>query len=189
MRWFTSDIHFDHKNILKFCPETRKFADVDEMNETIIQRYNNTVSDDDEVFILGDVGFDRIRAIDHLRRLKGKKYLIVGNHDHHMLNELAVRGNLNIFAGIWDYLEIKDAKRHLVLFHFPIHEWNKMHYGSIHLHGHTHGAVKIEGNAFDVGVDSILFDNHLPGVPYSEDQLVSLFKKENIRGHHGKGNL
>lgn len=183
MRWFTSDIHFDHKNIMKFCPDTRKFADVNDMNETIIQRYNATVADDDEVFILGDVGFDSMRAVDHLSALKGKKYLIVGNHDHHLLKVLEQRRKLDIFAGIWEYLELRQTKKHMVLFHFPIYEWNQMFRGSIHLHGHTHGTVKIDGNAFDVGVDSILVDGHLPGVPYSEDQIVSLFSKENIRKH------
>ena len=50
--FFTSDTHFYHGNIIRFC--NRPFEDVEMMNETIISNWNNTVGLDDTVFHLGD---------------------------------------------------------------------------------------------------------------------------------------
>ena len=80
--WFTSDTHFNHTNIIKYCD--RPFSDVNEMNEKIIRNWNERVVPDDRVFHLGDFGlFKRDkepRSI--LNRLNGNIYLIRGNHDH-----------------------------------------------------------------------------------------------------------
>lgn len=78
--WFTSDTHFGHKNIIKYCD--RPFYDVHTMNSEIIRRWNETVRDDDTVYHLGDfafLSFDDAAAI--MRRLNGRKILIRGNHD------------------------------------------------------------------------------------------------------------
>jgi calcineurin-like phosphoesterase family protein len=80
MRFFTSDTHFGHKNIIKFCG--RPFNDVDHMNEILIKNWNAAVEPDDEVFHLGDVAlgpWDKWHNI--LTRLNGFKTLVVGNHD------------------------------------------------------------------------------------------------------------
>lgn len=53
--WLTSDLHFWHKNICKYC--NRPFETIEQMNKEIINRYNSVVSEDDTVFILGDLGF------------------------------------------------------------------------------------------------------------------------------------
>ena len=78
--FFTSDTHFYHGNIIRFC--NRPFEDVEMMNETIISNWNNTVGLDDTVFHLGDFclgGSAEWTKI--LDRLNGKIYLILGNHD------------------------------------------------------------------------------------------------------------
>ena len=75
MIYFTSDMHFFHERIIRHCG--RPFRDALEMNEKIIQNWNNTVSPDDEVFLLGDVtmkGPEQAFAV--LSRLTGKKYLV-----------------------------------------------------------------------------------------------------------------
>ena len=78
--FFTSDTHFYHGNIIRFC--NRPFKDVDMMNETIISNWNNTVGQDDIVFHLGDFclggSAEWTRMLD---RLNGRIYLIMGNHD------------------------------------------------------------------------------------------------------------
>lgn len=82
--WFLSDPHFSHKNILKFDPP-RPFIDVEHMDNTIIENYNNTVDDGDIVFWLGDMFFgnaDRTRYICNRLKLEGKRNILIrGNHD------------------------------------------------------------------------------------------------------------
>ena len=78
--FFTSDTHFNHANIIRFC--NRPFKDVEQMNEVMITNWNNAISKDDTVFHLGDFclgGAAEWTKI--LDRLNGKIYLIMGNHD------------------------------------------------------------------------------------------------------------
>lgn len=78
--WFTSDLHFWHKNICKYC--NRPFETTEEMNQALINNWNSVVKEDDIVFVLGDMGFcgyDKLEPL--MSQLNGKKYLIQGNHD------------------------------------------------------------------------------------------------------------
>ena len=78
----TSDLHFHHKSIITFCPKTRPFIDVDHMNSEMIRMWNEIVSPDDLVYILGDIAFcNGNRAAEILNSLLGRKILIKGNHD------------------------------------------------------------------------------------------------------------
>lgn len=79
--FFTSDLHFNHAAIMKFC--NRPFASVEEMNEKLIENWNNVVGEKDIVFDLGDVCFKN--KWDCLDQLNGKHYLIYGNHDESLL--------------------------------------------------------------------------------------------------------
>jgi calcineurin-like phosphoesterase family protein len=79
-RWYTSDTHFGHARIIELCD--RPFTNVDEMNERIIQEWNNVVGIDDIVFHLGDVALGAIAtSLPLVNRLNGHKVLIPGNHD------------------------------------------------------------------------------------------------------------
>lgn len=79
MIFFTADTHFGRGNVIQLCD--RPFSSVEEMDETMIQNWNGRVSGNDTVYILGDMFFRNANAQDILKRLKGKKRLIVGNHD------------------------------------------------------------------------------------------------------------
>lgn len=80
MIWFTSDHHFWHSNILKYCPD-RPYKTVEEMNEDLIWQWNSVVSPDDTVYHLGDFSM-AFRSVElYTRRLNGTKHLILGNHD------------------------------------------------------------------------------------------------------------
>ena len=85
-RWFTSDLHFGHHNIfLKYCNETRPFETLDEMHAQLIARWNESISPDDEVIVVGDMIAtrrpDRALMVGILRMLQGHKRLVRGNHD------------------------------------------------------------------------------------------------------------
>jgi len=78
--FFYSDPHFWHENIIHYCK--RPFDNVVRMNEELIKRYNYLVQDNDIVYFLGDIGFDKYDRLGPIfKRLKGKKILIRGNHD------------------------------------------------------------------------------------------------------------
>ena len=79
--FFTSDLHFNHKNIIKYC--NRPYENIEDMNLDIIKRWNNVVSKEDIVWCLGDVAFgNKTHAIELVKSLNGRKRLIMGNHDH-----------------------------------------------------------------------------------------------------------
>ena len=79
MIFFTADTHFGHTNILKLC--NRPFDSIEEMNEAMISNWNDRVKGTDTVYIVGDMFFRCEDAETVLKRLRGKKRLIVGNHD------------------------------------------------------------------------------------------------------------
>ena len=79
MTYFTSDQHFGHFNIIRLCQ--RPFETVEEMDEVMLAKWNAKVKDSDRVFILGDLFFRARDPEGPLRRLKGRKTLILGNHD------------------------------------------------------------------------------------------------------------
>lgn len=84
MRTFiTSDLHFNHKNILKFQPNRKEALNcetIEEMNENLIKHWNTNVSDEDTIYHLGDFAFNKAKDI--LTRLNGTKIFILGNHDN-----------------------------------------------------------------------------------------------------------
>ncbi|UOP04848.1 phosphoesterase [Conchiformibius kuhniae] len=161
--FFTSDLHFSHANIIKFCPTFRP-QDVAEMDEYLIRKWNETVSPQDTVYNLGDVSFardiGRIEAV--LRRLNGTHHLIFGNHDG-LLRQHAPRllaeckwDGLPVLASAQDYLllDVPEIKQKMVLFHYPIQEWDGCHKGWYHLHGHIHDrTAKLRGRVLNVGWD------------------------------------
>jgi calcineurin-like phosphoesterase family protein len=75
--FITSDFHFDHANIIKYA--RRPFSSVEEMNRELVRRYNSRVTDLDTVYILGDITLGR--DLSHAKKLRGRKKLLIGNHD------------------------------------------------------------------------------------------------------------
>ena len=134
MIFFTADIHSFHTNIIKY--ENRPFKTSEEMNEVIKFNWNSIISEKDDVYILGDVGFTSPNKMySFLTELKGNKYLIIGNHDKSLLKDSQVRSQF-----IWckDYFKLKHANEKIILFHYPIYSWDCKHHSSWHLHGHVH---------------------------------------------------
>jgi calcineurin-like phosphoesterase family protein len=153
--WITSDLHFGHTNIMKFCPKTRShFRDVDHMNSEMIRLWNESVGSDDLVYILGDVAFlNAERATAIMRSLNGDKVLIKGNHDSKLIKDKKFS---DCFVEVHDYLKRSFEKTTVIMFHYPIWEWDQMHRGSVHFHGHLHGSPSNleKYRALDVGYDA-----------------------------------
>ncbi len=146
--FFTSDTHFFHEKVLRYRP----FRDMNDMNESLISRWNSKVSDSDCVYHLGDVSFGRPEdAKKILNRLNGNIYLIRGNHEQVAENAIC----RSRFAWIKDYHRIKVGEQKIYLLHYAMRVWNCSHHGSWHLYGHSHGSLPEipTSKSFDVGVD------------------------------------
>lgn len=134
--YITSDLHFSHKGIMAFCPTTRPYTDIDHMNAEMIREWNLIVKPNDLTYILGDVAFCQAQqAAGFINQLNGDKILIQGNHDSKTVKDPTFNA---AFKEIHNYLEVNYNGNKLVLFHYPINEWNQMHRGSIHFYGHLH---------------------------------------------------
>ena len=152
--FFTADLHLYHENIINLCG--RPFKDANEMKENIITNWNAWVPADGLVFVLGDMfwkcGLDKCRQT--MERLNGRKWLIAGNHDSYSREEYLAMG----FEDARNYLELSIEHKLLVLFHYPLLEWNGFYRGSWHLHGHVHGTGDhFSFRVMDVGVDANQF--------------------------------
>ena len=196
--WITSDLHFNHANIIKYCD--RPFKDIYEMEEELIDRHNEVVGPDDWWIHLGDICFGNRKVndtIQNLHGMKGKKILIRGNHDpDYTPDDLNVLRELARVEGVYDYLELRTQairsdnqirrKVNLVLFHYPIVQWNGKQHNVIHLHGHSHGSFDYEtaglkdAKIMDVGVDG---NNYYP---YDLDEIYKMMKGKSVEGldHH-----
>ena len=118
MNYFISDTHFGHVNVLKF--DKRPFKNIDEMNNTIINNWNNKVNDDDHIWILGDFCYRSANPPEYyLSQLRGHKHLLIGNHDKTVLNS---KSAISMFDSIQKLQHIKDGKHNIILCHFPLAE-------------------------------------------------------------------
>lgn len=187
--WFTSDPHFLHKNIIKYCK--RPFKDVNEMNETLISNWNSVVGKDDLIFCLGDFALGNEKQCHEiLKRLNGQKVLILGNHEKTVMNKFY---NINEFdGGIYNRLEIRvmDSEvsnefQDIILSHYTMFTWNKSHRGSWQLFGHVHGMLDnneaLSPNQIDVGVDSHNF------TPISYEKVKEIITLKNLNKVKGNG--
>jgi calcineurin-like phosphoesterase family protein len=174
--WFTSDTHWGHANIIKFC--NRPFADITEHDEMLIKNWNDCVQPGDDVYHLGDFALRRDpQAV--FRRLNGNKHLVIGNHDREK------RMRQLDWAWVKDVYYLKLGKRpseRIWLSHFPHLSWNKSHKGSMHLHGHCHGELPDDGRSrrADVGVDVWDFK------PVHLDTILAFMKDRGPTHHHDR---
>ena len=139
MNFFISDLHFGHVNALAF--DNRPFATIEKHDEYIINRWNNTIGIDDDVYLLGDISwYGSVKTLEIFNQLNGNIHLIKGNHDMKLLKNPELRTR---FMEIVDYKELELEKgKKIVLYHYPIPCYNKHHHGWIHLYGHVHNGVE-----------------------------------------------
>ena len=158
--WFTSDTHFYHEQDFLYKP--RGFESFEEMNEAIVQRWNNVVKSDDVVYHLGDVLMSHY-DVEIIKRLNGTIFLIRGNHDtDNKLRAIAETGKLVNSSFIPTSELIKFGKLSLFICHYPVltanHDDKHFSQHVISIHGHTHqkGNWLFADNPFvyHVGMDS-----------------------------------
>lgn len=196
MRYFTSDTHFGHQNILTYC--ARPYADVESMNDDLVRRAVDVLGAEDQLWHLGDVALGPLdESLAHLGRIPAAVTLVAGNHDRcHPSNGargerfVAVyRERCRLTDLILTNTRLRIANGETVnVSHFPYadetlvgHEdrhgeviadrfapWRPVDDGSWLLCGHVHGSWRQHGRMINVGVDA------WGGAPVGEDALVTL---------------
>lgn len=155
----TSDLHFCHNRI--FLYEPRGFSSVEEMNKAIVKNWNEVVTDDDDVYVLGDLMLnDNEAGLAYLAQLKGKLHVILGNHD--------TEARIKLYKDFPSIVEVsfayrlKYGKYNFYLTHYPTLTdngdnepvWTKV----INLCGHTHTSDKFldwdKGPIYHVELDA-----------------------------------
>ncbi|NJO65000.1 MAG: phosphoesterase [Richelia sp. RM2_1_2] len=184
---FTSDSHFYHFNIIRYC--NRPFQSVTEMNETMISRWNERVKKDDVVYHLGDIFLgteNEARSI--ISRLNGTIYLIEGNHERTALSMRSAFGWVrNMFTLKVNDTDAPRGIQEIVMCHYAMLTWNKAHHGAWHIFGHSHRNLNpwiqtnlSQAKMVDVGVDNW---NFYP-VSYNELKAHMDKKKGQAVDHH-----
>lgn len=195
-RWYASDQHFGHENIIKYCD--RPFADSEEMNRAMLTRWNDLVSDDDEVWILGDLALGSLDAnlAAWVAPLAGRKILVPGNHDRcwhgHKKNPKGHRVRYYQHGGIAQIVDHPEphiiAGETVRLNHFPFAntgdhshkgdgrteryaEHRPGNDGGWLLHGHIHNLWRQRGRQINVGVDAWKFQ------PVPEETIARLIRR------------
>ena len=170
------DMHFGHENVIRF--DDRPFADTEQMDEVLIQNWNERVTADDTVNVLGDAFWkNEENSIRIMQRLQGHKHLIQGNHDR-------VKGKLRPYwESIEQYAEVNDENRLAILSHYPILFYKNQHYGAVMLYGHVHNTrewslvEKWKNEQWRMGIPSRLINvgcmmDYMNYMPRTLDELL-----------------
>ena len=153
---FISDLHLGHRSIVKFSgPERGGVTTVDEHDAWIVSQWNSVVAKNDLVWVLGDVCFDKAK-LPLLKRMKGNKHLILGNHD-----EFGIDDYLEYFNKIHGFMKYKG----FWISHSPIHPIELR--GKKNIHGHVHKNSIPDSNYINVSVEAI------QGKPISIEEIRS----------------
>ena len=132
MYYYIADPHFGHENILKLCQ--RPFGSIEDMNQALIAAWNERITGNDTVFILGDLFYRCADPEPILQQLKGRKRLIIGNHDSSWMDKVELS---KYFVSVDPFLEITDGVRGITLCHYPLLTW-KHKLRTFMVHGHIH---------------------------------------------------
>ena len=130
MIYYISDLHLGHANIIKLC--NRPFADVDEMNAALISNWNTRITNGDTVYICGDLMFRSATEPElFLRQLRGKKHMIVGNHDSSWMKKIELS---QYFESVENLKIFNNGRHKITLCHYPMMSFE----GKYLIHGHIH---------------------------------------------------
>lgn len=140
MIFYTSDLHFGHANIIRHC--NRPFASVEEMDEALIKNWNAKVTNGDTVYILGDLMFrNKIPPEEYLSSLKGKKYLVVGNHDKAWMKKVDLS---KWFVDVEMMRFFTESQRKITICHYPMMSWPFSNHEGWMIYGHIHENTNVD---------------------------------------------
>lgn len=171
--YVTSDLHFGHDR--EFIWKVRGYDSIDDMNNDFVSKWNNTVTDEDDVYVLGDLMLGSPQNIGYIKLLHGKLHIVLGNHD--------TRNREEMYRALDNVVEVACAirldykKYHFFMTHYPCMTGNleKEHLRqmTLNLYGHTHQKTNFYEDRpymYHVGVDS-----H-DGYPVDLDQIIEDMK-------------
>jgi len=140
MNYYISDLHICHANAIKY--DNRPFADINEMNNAIINNWNSRVKTDDTVYILGDFIWGKEENWPFfVGPLAGNKVLIRGNHDPQQFTPATRR----MFQEITNLKEVKDNGKHVIMCHYPIPFFRAGFAPTAYmLYGHVHNTIEYQ---------------------------------------------
>jgi calcineurin-like phosphoesterase family protein len=178
MKWFTSDWHIGHTNIIKYC--NRPFANVQEMDKTILDNFFSVVKKGDTVYFLGDLSF-HIEAIKNtlmVISMAGIDFnVLLGNHDD--TSAVSRFSHHQFRKNVYRMLDLEIEGQPVTLCHYPMLTFNRSHHGAWQLYGHHHNGgyhkdipPAVMGKKMNVGVDIHNF------MPVSWDQVKEYMKKQ-----------
>lgn len=158
--WFTADTHFGHANVIAYCE--RPYQTASEMDEALIANWNQAVRPDDTVYHLGDFTLGgKKQAETYFPLLNGRVSIIPGGHDKQWVSKgeyLSKSGHPVVILPPLQTIKVSlsgmDKPQILVLCHYAMRVWDRSHYGSWQLYGHSHGNLPPLPNSLDVGVDN-----------------------------------
>ncbi len=170
MIYYTADLHLGHENVIRHCG--RPFADADEMDAALIRNWNDRVHRNDTVYIVGDFLFRaRQPAEEYLSELKGRKHLLIGNHDKYWMKKADLT---KWFESVSTLISIHDSSHLITLCHYPLMTWpgiSKSGYMVFaHIHNNTNAEywplIKANNHMLNAGVDINYF------APVTLDELI-----------------
>ena len=130
-QFFIADLHFGHNNVVNFTnpdgSKCRDFANVEDMEDAMVQAHNEIVKPTDKVYMLGDIAFNA-RGLDRVKQMNGIKILIKGNHDNLKLHK---------YVDVFKDVRGCHVMNGLVFTHIPIHVDQLGRFGC-NVHGHLH---------------------------------------------------
>lgn len=171
--YVTSDLHFGHDR--EFIWKVRGYDSVDSMNMDLVSKWNNTVTDEDDVYVLGDLMLGLPLNIKYIELLRGKLHIVLGNHDTKKREEMYKE--LNNVVEIACAIRLDYKKYHFFMTHYPCLTGNLekeyLRQMTLNLYGHTHQKTNFYEDRpymYHCGVDS-----H-DGYPVDLDQVIEDMK-------------
>lgn len=155
MDYFIADPHFGHEKIRV----RRGFASRDEMDALLIENWNKRVTDEDDIYIVGDLIYRNERpAVEYLKELRGRKHLAIGNHDRAWMRTVKLE---EWFVETNFVLEGDRKGTYFTCCHYPMMDWYRRRHGAHLIYGHIHDTTRepyynflqTVPNAYNAGVD------------------------------------